>query len=1430
MRAISFRWRLPLAASMFVLMCLPTASSAVNFLVNPGFESGCMTVSATNVQTASGYGWTFQCISGDDVVRPETFFTPPSTYPYGPTQIGFGTQSMRNHTRTAAGGSWYIYQDVPVQAQVQYTASAWVRARNNGTGFGTHAGDIAGIWITELTSSMTENYDHGLVASITQANTVYQQISATFTTQPGTAYIRYSLYMNIGCNYNQGSFSWDDCALDGPAPPCDLSGVVSSDGVPIQGATVQVGTQTTTTGPDGSYSFTGLPAMQSVTISAFADGYYKQNKTRILPSGSFSVDFQLVAKGQNLLINPGFDEGFAGGWNYDATRGFVEAESIQQGTDSHFYDSGEEAAMIRVDSQEGSGLIYQNVTVQPNSPYVASVRFRGNINSGKTTLWGSDPNQVAALFVQEYDSAGWPVGAEQRAYADPATATTDWQTLNLSLTTAPNTAYIRIGGYAYLLDDYPSTGSRAIFDSFVLSGNAGAAIANLQGCVKSGSAPVEGATVQTTTGGYSTVTDANGFYTLSVPLGSSYGVLATADGYYSQLKTRVINAAEILPFDLTAVGDNLLKSAGFDYQITNWTYDLAGDIGDDLINKTPLNYSTAYSLSGDHALYLTNASSTVKERIAYQDILVNPSTEYIYRGSFMPACTVWKIGAVSWGTNPDQNVALTLREYGVDGNPIGEEQRTFATITPDDILHWLTLSTSITTSPETVKVRVGIYAKIYDNYYNGLPRAVFDNMEFNGPPLNDRTTLTGTVSSGGVPLQGATVTCADVSTTTAADGSYTLSGVPVGQADIRATMPGYLPQRKSRTLYVVVNHVDFDLAPVGNNLLANPGFDDGFPNGWMLDLVRAYANNEGTLKAPDALYTDSHEGAAAIYIATREGSGAIYQNVSVKPNSAYTASVRFRGAVNAGQTSVWGTDPNQVAALYVQEYDAAGIPIGGEQRVYADTAQALTEWQTLALPITTSANTAYLRVGGYAYMQDDFDTTRGRAIFDTFALNGEAGPGVKSIQGVVTSGGVPLPGALVAVLDTEFSAISGPDGTYSIDGLPADIGNCVTRASKDGYFSQRIQRTLTGPEIMTFELPPLGGNLLVNPGFEDGLIGWLRDPVANNYFQRDLADKSWAPVYSHAGYTAGAVLTDSPGTRCAFYQDVPVMPGSDYSLSGWFRPGFPAWRADAVAWGVNGSQTAGLFAQEYDGAGSPVGTVREVSAVVTTENRDQWQQVVLPTFTTSPDTLTVRVGAFANMYDAHSATVSRAVFDDFLMTGPAVNAITLKQLKTVPDDTAVYVVGQVVSAVFDGFFYIEDADRSSGIKVAGTFAGIAPGNTVNIRGVVATLDGERVITATSIVASGLADAPAPLGTNNRALGSGLSPVGLYVTVWGRVDAPGGNPLTISDGSGGSLKVYPPSGYSSTGGEYVSVTGALGAELSGTDVVPVMHAVTITPQD
>lgn len=149
---------------------------------------------------------------------------------------------------------------------------------------------------------------------------------------------------------------------------------------------------------------------------------------------------------------------------------------------------------------------------------------------------------------------------------------------------------------------------------------------------------------------------------------------------------------------------------------------------------------------------------------------------------------------------------------------------------------------------------------------------------------------------------------------------------------------------------------------------------------------------------------------------------------------------------------------------------------------------------------------------------------------------------------------------------------------------------------------------------------------------------------------------------------------------------------------------------------------------------------------------------------------------------------------------------SVSDAKSHPDGTLVSVGGKVATSAigdFAGFFYVEEADRSSGIRVSippDDVAGLARGSVVNVIGTLGTTaHAERELTGPMVIIVGSITPVKPLGMINRSLGganlgappegqagvtggSGLNTVGLLVTTWGRVSYLPGGVLAIDDGS------------------------------------------------
>ena len=185
---------------------------------------------------------------------------------------------------------------------------------------------------------------------------------------------------------------------------------------------------------------------------------------------------------------------------------------------------------------------------------------------------------------------------------------------------------------------------------------------------------------------------------------------------------------------------------------------------------------------------------------------------------------------------------------------------------------------------------------------------------------------------------------------------------------------------------------------------------------------------------------------------------------------------------------------------------------------------------------------------------------------------------------------------------------------------------------------------------------------------------------------------------------------------------------------------------------------------------------------------------------------------FTYSFPAHSVTSFK-----FVETARPVE--TAGALKAVEDGTLAQVADKVVTAVFQpNVVYVEEQDRSSGIRVVADSVSVSEGELVTVTGRMRTnSDGERYLKATSITPNGTESAVSvalinqaiggsdweydpSTGTGQRGVmderidwngeswvptpvyASGLNNIGLLVTTCGRVSAKGSDYLYVDDGS------------------------------------------------
>lgn len=177
-------------------------------------------------------------------------------------------------------------------------------------------------------------------------------------------------------------------------------------------------------------------------------------------------------------------------------------------------------------------------------------------------------------------------------------------------------------------------------------------------------------------------------------------------------------------------------------------------------------------------------------------------------------------------------------------------------------------------------------------------------------------------------------------------------------------------------------------------------------------------------------------------------------------------------------------------------------------------------------------------------------------------------------------------------------------------------------------------------------------------------------------------------------------------------------------------------------------------------------------------------------------------------------------WDNFIVRNAnVVTAVaTIKEAKSLQDGEVISIDGKALYMKKTGFGYIEETDRTNGIRIEGTITANQD-DLVNVVGTLKTkAGGERYIEVSSVTPGGT-ESVRTVGTTNKALRDTILD-GLYVTAWGSVKAGSitANSFVISDGSDDGIKVVTEGAPGVSAGQYVSVRGAAGTDTDGSRVV------------
>lgn len=796
----------------------------------------------------------------------------------------------------------------------------------------------------------------------------------------------------------------------------------------------------------------------------------------------------------------------------------------------------------------------------------------------------------------------------------------------------------------------------------------------------------------------------------------------------------------------------------------------------------------------------------------------------------------------------------------------------------------------------TIRVSKELYATqdIPVTITAGVATALDIDMEFTEGAVQGVVKQSIHSSNPGAPIAGATVEVVggSASATTAADGTYSLILEP-GTYTLKASAAGYLPQQIGdvgvTAGVIVAKNFELDADPAVWDVVRDFSGENN-PNGvWAYGMLSSHNSTNFTLLPSKTDWNKTSGINPGDIDGWDRGSGG--QGLAVA--NGYPCWIRNKrgvdfitahgtyARVDAIFCYAWFDIPGAVQwtaptagsytinATFIPAYSGGGCAQAGA-RVRSSSGSV--NWGSVLygpVPAVFPEQTADLSQGE-TVLFDVNDYGDGAAANDEQNLKATIRLNLGTdclIAGVVRAGahspieGSPIAGATVSVVGGSASTTTCSDGKYY---LRVPGGTYTLRASLTNYVP--VEATVNAPSgsgaYQDFALPAFGkrydasadwsytnnpngtwtyGWYLGSPTgpFEAFVNRWgdraTPDSFANEHWTTDYnawIGKYYGPTYDDQNQTAtpphygwlqtGDVTLSGHGANWAVLRWTAPWAGTakvhmaSYGRNNWWLTGAEVDlnhnRTTSLGhiafWGFDGSPHMGKDVRVGpDGHVVYDGTI-EVAAGDTLDIASASYYGGVPFMVTY---FTVEIGAM--QVTTLSALRNASVGDPVSVEVPMV-------------------VTAASSSFRDGSFYIEDADRVSGIKVINGPA-VALGDKVTLKGFIALdANGQKVIDATSMESRTSGDELAPLGMGNKAA-SGSDVTGLLVRVWGKVieKAGDGSYAVLDDGAGVLIRIelrdLPAAIRDAilaklSQNETVSVAGVAGLANNGTAVVPVVR--------
>ncbi len=691
--------------------------------------------------------------------------------------------------------------------------------------------------------------------------------------------------------------------------------------------------------------------------------------------------------------------------------------------------------------------------------------------------------------------------------------------------------------------------------------------------------PIAGATVSTSSGGYSAQTGADGAYLIPLVNAGTYNVTASKSGFFTQTASnRTVTACATTTVDFqlpTAVEEQVVANGNMEGgTITFWGGTMPQNWGAAWRGTFASGTWSVVNIGGSQGkvLQLSGLASGFEMGVIQRVTGLTPGARYTF-------------SAQAYQFDQGTNVWIAADPNG--GTELPQRQTSFENVTG----RW---NTSSVTGTVGAGGSVSVFVWAYRQWGAGADVRI-DNASLIVEGVGAVTgTITGTVrSSGGTPIAGARVqaTPGSYSATTGADGTYVITSVAVGTYEVSATATNYNGQTVSGVSVAgcQTRTVNFNLQPVSgsNERLVNGNMEGGFwatgwgggsaiPNGW-----------DGWYNPGDFNCFDetgirrggAHSARTTISAGGDAGSGGykrtIHQNVNVGPYASFTITVWARHTNgNCPSIMCWNPDgdanPQNAAAA------------GRYKWVTTDNWGQLNTWVSNTLSGTAPASGIITVMVGGAHHGGG---GAGTVYIDDCSVTAQTGATVGIINGYVRdSANNPISGATVSTSSGGYSATTNASGFYQMSNVAS--GAYTVTASKAGYNSQSQQGVTVvagGTTTVNFSLATASGEKMVNGNMEGGFwaTGWGGGSAIPNGWQGwynpgDFNCFDETGIRRGGAHSARTVLSvggdaGSGGYKRTIHQNIYVGPYANFTITVWARhtngncPSIMCWNPDGDA-------------------------------------------------------------------------------------------------------------------------------------------------------------------------------------------------------------------------------------------------------------------------